>query len=61
MNFFKPFALKWWQGGLFKIAMVSLGIAIGATWPDLFSGWRPALLIVFVLFSIYLFWIWLKQ
>ena len=26
MNIFKDFTLKWWQAGIFKIALLSLGI-----------------------------------
>lgn len=38
-NPFKSFTLKWWQGSLFKIALISLGIAIGANWPEIFAIW----------------------
>ncbi len=41
MNILKDFTLKWWQAGIFKIALLSLGIIIGSTWPELFRGWTP--------------------
>jgi len=61
MNIFKSYTLKWWQGGLFKISMISLGIAIGATWPELFMSWTPILWLLSILLAIYISYIWLKQ
>ena len=37
MNLFKPVTLRWWQVGSFKISMIAVGIAIGATWPSIFA------------------------
>ena len=39
MNIFKDFTLKWWQAGIFKIALLSFGIIIGSAWPELLRGW----------------------
>lgn len=61
MNVFKSFTLKWWQGSLLKVSMITLGIVIGATWPDIFYAWRLGLLLVFALPSAYLGWIWWRQ
>jgi len=61
MNLFKSFTLTWWQAGLLKWSLIALGILIGSHWPNLFIPWSPALLILFVLPSIYLTWIWWKQ
>jgi len=61
MNIFKSYTLKWWQGGLFKISMISLGIAIGVTWPELFVSWTPILWLLSILLAIYIGYIWLKQ
>jgi hypothetical protein len=38
MNIFKTFTLKWWQTGIFKLGMLTLGIAIGMYWHALFGG-----------------------
>ena len=54
MNIFKSFTLKWWQGTLFKWSMVSLGILIGMTWPDVFHAWRTVLLVPFVFPCVYI-------
>ena len=61
INIFKNFTLKWWQTGLFKWSVLALGVVIGATWPDLFSAWRTALLILVLVPGLYLAWIWWKQ
>jgi hypothetical protein len=61
MNIFKSFTLKWWQTGLFKWSMLSLGIVIGAAWPQVFNPWRPELLVLFILPTLYISWVWWKQ
>ena len=58
MNIFKSFTMKWWQGTLFKWSMVSLGIVVGAAWPVIFNFWRTELLLLFILPTIYVTWIW---
>ncbi len=58
---FKSYTLKWWQGSLFKWALLSFGLVIGSTWPELFAPWRVALLAVFVILSAYLTAVWVKQ
>ena len=44
MHIFKDFTFKWWQAGIFKIALLSLGVVIGSTWPELFRGMDSMLL-----------------
>jgi len=61
MTIFKPITLKWWQGSLFKFAMVSLGLAVGASWPDIFIRWRPELLVLCLFPSLYILRVWWKQ
>jgi hypothetical protein len=61
MNIFKSFTLKWWEGSLFKWSMLSLGILIGATWPEIFLPWRALLGVLFALPSLYITWVWWKQ
>ena len=61
MNIFKTFTLNWWQASVFKYAMLSLGILIGMTWPDVFHAWRLLLCLVFVLSTAYVTWVWWKQ
>ena len=61
MNIFKDFTLKWWQAGIFKAAMLSVGIIIGSTWPELFRGWTPFLFVLFFISGGYVTYVWLKQ
>jgi hypothetical protein len=61
MNPFKSFTLTWWQAGLLKLSMASLGLAVGASWPEVFVGWRYLLLALFVVPAFYVSYVWLKQ
>lgn len=61
MNLFKSFTLTWWQGSLFKLALLCLGLAIGSTWPDLFWDWTAFLWVIFLLAGSYVTWIWYRQ
>ena len=61
MNIFKDFTFKWWQAGIFKLALYSLGIAIGSTQPELFKGWTPFLFLLFLISVGYVTCVWLKQ
>ena len=61
MYLFKDFTFTWWQAGIFKIAMLSLGIVIGSTWPEFFKGWTPFLLLLFLISGGYVTYVWLKQ
>ena len=61
MNIFKTFTLTWWQAGLFKIALVSLGIVLGATWSKIFAPWRAALLAVYAVAGAAVTCVWWKQ
>ncbi len=61
MTVFKDYTFAWWQLGLLTLSMVALGLAIGSTWPGVFSGWRYSLLILFVVPAFYVSYVWLKQ
>ncbi len=61
MNLFKPVTLKWWQVGSFKISMIAVGIAIGATWPSTFANRLTALWLLFAVLIVYVSYVWWKQ
>ena len=61
MNLFKSFTMTWWQVGIFKALLLSLGIVLGSTWPELFSPLRAVFLGIFVAATLYITWIWWKQ
>jgi len=61
MNLFKSFTLKWWEAALFKICTISLGMIVGATWANVFIPLRALLLVICILSSICVTWIWWKE
>ena len=61
MNLFKPFTLQWWQTSMFKIGMLTLGIALGAYLHDFFGGYLIILLVISALSLAYVTYIWWKQ
>lgn len=58
---FKSFTFAWWQLGLLNLSLLSLGVAVGSTWPGVFGGWQGLLWVLFVVPSFYLSYVWLKQ
>ncbi len=60
-SIFKDFTLKWQQVGIFKIAVLSIGIAIGSMRPELFKGWIPFLFLLFLISGGYVAYVWWKQ
>ncbi len=61
MNVFKPTTFSWWQISLLKWAVLFLGVAIGATWPELFVPYRRYLVIVSLVMSAYLAKVWWRN
>jgi hypothetical protein len=61
MNIFKTFTLKWWQTGIFKLGMLTLGIALGTYWGALFGGYLFILAIVAAVSLAYISYIWWRQ
>jgi hypothetical protein len=61
MNIFRSFNLKWWQASLFKISMVAFGVALGATWPEVFAKWISFIWLVFLTTAMYVTYIWWRQ
>lgn len=61
LAFFTPVTFTWWQVGLFKLSLLSLGVVVGATWPGVFVGWREVLLVLFVVPAFYVTYVWFTQ
>ena len=61
MNLFKTFTLAWWQAGIFKVGMLTLGIVIGAYWQEIFGGYLPLLIIIAVVSLAYVSYVWWRQ
>jgi disulfide bond formation protein DsbB len=47
--------------GIFKLALLSIGVAIGAYWNEFFRGYSIALIIIALIMSAYIAYISLKQ
>jgi hypothetical protein len=58
---FRTVRYTFWQIGLLKLAMLSLGIAIGAYWPEVFLPYLTHLLILTLLLGIYLAVVYFRQ
>ncbi len=61
MNLLKTFQLKWWQGSIFKICMISLGLIIGSTWSAFFRNWIVVVGIICIITMLYITYVWWKQ
>lgn len=59
--FFKSYNFTWWQIGIFKLALLAVGIAIGAHWYRFFEAYLAALIIIAVIASLYIMFACLKQ
>jgi hypothetical protein len=58
---FKSYTFAWWQFGLLKLSLLSLGVIVGSTWPAVFVGWRDLLVVLFVVPAFYVSYVWPKQ
>ena len=61
MSLFKSYTLTWWQIGIFKLALLSIGSVIGAYWHDFFGANLTALVVIAVIASGYTWYAALKQ
>ena len=61
MTRFASVTFTWWQVGLLKLSLLSLGVVVGSTWPGVFAGWRGLLTALFVVPAFYVSYVWLRQ
>ncbi len=54
IRIFREYTMSWLQVGLLKISMMAFGLAIGATWPELFRERVVWLWLMFALPAVYL-------
>ena len=61
MNIFSNSTFTWWQVGLFKLSVLTFGVAVGAYWSEVFSKYLTALLVVAVASGLYVAYVYFKQ
>jgi hypothetical protein len=60
MKIFKSYTYKWWQLGIFKLALISFGIVIGSYFHAVFNDYLIILTILWVVSAGYILYISLK-
>lgn len=58
---FKSFTLRWWEVGLFKVGMLSIGLAVGACGPAVFAGYTVWVAIFAAVALVYITTAWFRQ
>ncbi len=53
--------MTWWQVSLLKWAVFLIGIAVGATWPELFAKYTVIFIVIGLVLSLYLFKVWVSN
>lgn len=61
MTIFSSTTFTWYQLGALKWAVFFIGIAVGATWPEVFARYAGHLLVAGLLLSLYVGMVWLRQ
>ena len=61
MKLLKNTLMSTWDIGLIKLAVVCIGIAIGATWSNLFAPYTTLLFVVGILAGLYAGYVWMKK
>ena len=50
----KKYSYRWWQMGLFKLALLSFGVAIGAYWQAVFLPYVSILVAIGFVLGLYI-------
>ena len=63
MTLFKSYTYAWWQIGIFKLALLAIGAAVGAYWHEFFGTETglTVLIIVAITAGVYSIYASLKQ
>ena len=61
LNIFKTLKLQWYEVFGLKIAILSVGILIGANWPGIVLDWATPILIIALVSSLYAILVWWKE
>ena len=61
MDIFRNYTFTWWQVGLLKLALLSLGIAIGAYCQATFLPYTTVLVVLGIGIGAYIAWVSFRQ
>ena len=61
MKIFKNVLMSTWEIGVIKIAVASMAVAIGSTWPNVFAPYAEIFFAIGILASLYALYIWSKK
>ena len=61
MNIFKSYTFSWWEMGIFKLALMAIGISIGIYWQSFFIQYIEVIWGIAILASIYSMYIAIRQ
>ena len=61
MKIFKSYTYKWWQMGIFKLALLAIGVIFGSFFPEFFQTYLTLFISIAVVASIYVIYISLRK
>jgi len=61
MKIFKSYTYTWWQIGIFKVALLAIGAAVGTFWQEFFAANFIVLILIAVVASAYICYVSLEQ
>ncbi|MDP2650241.1 MAG: hypothetical protein Q8P16_01625 [bacterium] len=61
MNIFKSYTYTWWQIGIFKLALLSIGALAGAYWHEFFLDKKAIFIAIAIIASAYIMYVSLKK
>lgn len=61
MTLFTSYTFTWWQLGIFKLALLAVGVAAGAYWHERLEAYIGALLALGVACALYTWYVALSQ
>lgn len=61
MDIFRNYTFTWWQVGILKLALLSLGVAIGSYFANTLLPYFPVLIILALMLGIYIAFVSFRQ
>lgn len=60
-NLFRPTLLEWWQMGILKFALVSVGVLLVIYFPKFFKKYKSMWWLIAIVGTVYLLFVWFSQ